>query len=311
MEADPKPITILHCPECKTYRVGIEGTKLGLFCESCGETEYFGAEVGYDSGFTCELAEAVIVHRVVSTFAEKVIDTSRDLYGSGVAHPSRLAGGAMHSLSIDALVLHQAVGSLCATGWAAAASLQLRAQLEILGNSAVIWNAEESMGYMAFKYSHSFLVETWNDSRRSDALRANAKEQLENGISKLPPEFRERATAFAFQNPLPRYWYQPEFRGPLQVINKYGADDIDQVYRELSSPAHGGYLGLRKFRDDPDDVHARPRQDPHSGSRAMNISSMLCLDQIHFRALVDGLPIEDSYRLLRDAIRHYGMKHPN
>lgn len=299
------PLTILHCPRCGNYRKGIADTRLGLFCDSCDKAEYFSAELDDDLGFTSELAEALTIHGLVISFAERIIRSGNEVFGAGAQHPLPLAGGALFSMSTDALVLHQAVGSLCATGWAATAALQLRAELEILLNSSVIWNAGESMEYMAFKYSHSFLVETWRDTSNTADLRSTVKGQIEDGISRLPSAFQEKANAFAFRDRLQKYWYKPEFNGPGDVISAYGAAGIDYVYRQLSSPAHGGFLGFRFFRDDPDSVHPEPRRDPSSKARTMNISSMLCLDQFHLRAFVDGLSIEARYRAIRDAISHY------
>ena len=273
--------------------------------ERCGSTDWLSVELGNGvRNYTGRLVEAVTVHGLVDSFSEKVATAGTEAHQH--QHPRPLAGGALHSLAADTLVLHRGVLSLCGAGWAAAASLLLRAQLELLMNSAVIWNAGGDMEFMAFKYSYSFLVAAMHDASISDAARHSSWQPVEHGISKLPAELRSRAEEFARQDTPRVYWYQPEFGRPRDVIKAYGAKDVEVVYRILSSPAHGGFIGLRQFRDSPDSVHADARHDPLSEARAMCISSILALDQAHFRALVDNLPDEREYSSLRLAVSHYG-----
>ncbi len=245
------------------------------------------------------------VHETADAYAETIIEKSRN--ASGTSHPFPLSAGALYNLSQDSLILHRSVAALCTAGWAAATPHLLRAQLEILGNSAVIWNDEEPE-YMAFKYQFSFLVTAYRKNTSDAGTRQNARAQLEEGIERLPEELQARARDFAFKDKLQGYWYRPEISGPTDAIEKYGRPEIKDTYRSLSSSVHGGFLGMRLFRDDPDRISAARRADPEAVARALSISSVVTMDQYHFRAHADGIDDSREFEFLRRLVVDFGRK---
>ena len=96
-------------------------------------------------------------------------------------------------------MLHRATATLCNNGWAAGSPLLLRAAMEVLMASAVIWDAGDRGDYMAFKFMYSFLRETHRDSSNPAALRQDAKEQLVKGIKRLPKALQRDAHNFSFK----------------------------------------------------------------------------------------------------------------
>ena len=286
---------------------GTVGRHPGFKCASCSATREFSVDLPGGSYFTPRWVEAFQVHDLVDSFSEKVSSAGLRLNAGGHRYP--IAGGALHSLATDALVLHRSVMTLCAGGWVAVTPLQLRASLEALLNSLVIWNSEENIEYMAFKYNYFFLAATFRNGNEERDVRADAKAQLEGVIQRLPPTLQQRGKDFAFMSKLPhQYWYQPDFKGPGDVIGRYSRPEIARLYRGLSSSAHAGFMGFRLFREDPDRIHSDPRSDPSAEARSLLVSSLLTLEQAHVRTLVDGLPVDPHYEALREAVVHYGQR---
>lgn len=296
----------LLCLRCGGYQTAVCDGNLGLHCSKCGVTEWRDSKDEQLSQAPLAVVEALFVHQLTDRFAAWITEIGRRQPSE--THPRPFAGGAIHCLSQDARVLHRSTRSLCMAGWVASAPLLLRAEFEILTNSAVIWNSGPDIEYMAFKYTHYFLVDTYRDQASSKEMRSRAKSELEKAIVRLPEEVRKKAREFAFHLKVPAYWYSPEVSGPTDAIKRFARSDVMDLYRSLSSSAHGGYLGLRLFRDDPDAIHAEARADPLAVTRALLGSSLFTIDQAHIRALIDGSICEKEYEEVRDVVIHYGEK---
>jgi hypothetical protein len=59
--------------------------------------------------------------------------------------------------------------------------------------------------------------------------------------------------------------------------------EIRFVYDTHSGGAHGGYLGLRILKDQPDQVHPNPRADPRSQNLALAGSTRILLEAMNIR----------------------------
>jgi hypothetical protein len=220
----------------------------------------------------------VAVHQAVVDYAvvvDKVVTA---------AHESRktptLAGGALFNLRADQVSLHRAILSLCEAGWAVGAGPILRTMLDILINVAVITEKRDQSEFRGFRYTYGIFKSQLNSPAYTDAQRKYFREQVRDGINHLPPEFRSKADNVIFKGKTPPYWFMPDFARPSAVIETLSTPDVQQLYKNLSSAAHGGFIGLRVFKDDPDTVHANPRADRRSQEMALLGSSRLTIEVV-------------------------------
>lgn len=297
----------LCCEKCATYRHAVAEDHIGFRCGECGSTVWTDIEVDEDglSQSSLLVTEMFCVHGVADSYAKSVIEKGLGLTSD--THPRPFSGAALHSLSQDSLVLHRSVATLCLSGWVAASPLLLRAQFEMLMNSSIIWN-DDDPEFMGFKYQYFYLVDGYRDHTSSRETKRNAKTQINAGIGGLPQVLRDRARDFAYKSKQQLYWYRPEISGPTDAIEKYGREGIADTYRYLSSSAHGGFLGMRLFRDEPNRVSASERVDPASCASAIGITSVLTMDQYHLRALVDETVCSDEFDVLRNVVIDFCRK---
>jgi hypothetical protein len=254
----------------------------------------------------CASPEAIRAHRKASIFADYVRTTAEERQGS---YEGRFAATALTSIQVDAQAIHGAVLSLCDGGWAFAAPVLLRTSFELLLSALVIARGEGDREYLGLRYTHAYLKAALREAQVGDSLRNDAREQLESAIGRLPVEVQMKVRQWAFKEPLEKFWYQPEFKGPSDVIKAYGNDAVRDQYQALCGPAHGGVLGLRVFRSEPDKVHPAPRCDPSPQSSALVLSSWFltqitrCVAHLH-NLLTDDVAAKlfAEHRLILKAI---------
>lgn len=201
----------------------------------------------------------------------------------GRISPHPLSGGALYALTADLFGMHNAVLSLCADGWAFTAVPLLRSMMDLLLSAAVIMEQEQDAEFRGFKYTHFFLKAELNEAALSPSDRAAVRARIEEGIELLPSEHQPRARDFMFRAPMRGYWYCPEFSRPTEVLDRLSSPDVRALYDAYSGGSHGGYLGLRILKDDPNHVHPNPRADSRSQNLALLISTRLLLDAMSVR----------------------------
>jgi hypothetical protein len=153
--------------------------------------------------------------------------------------------------------------------------------------------------YMGFKYTHAFLRPGTSITNHQPAVRGQIDPQLGAGIRRLPAELQARAAAWVADGRHQRYWFNPEFRNSGEVFKQTGRGQYAEMYDRLSGAAHGGFLGLRLFKDDPERIDPGPRRDRRSQSRALSYSSEILLEILHDHGIFEGFAGEESYIALR------------
>jgi hypothetical protein len=58
---------------------------------------------------------------------------------------------------------------------------------------------------------------------------------------------------------------------------------MHHIYDVYSGGSHGGFIGLRILKDEPDHVHPNPRPDPHSQNLALAASARILLEAMNVR----------------------------
>lgn len=210
---------------------------------------------------------------------------------------------ALHAISQDATITHRAVATLVRAGWSGSAAGLLRTLFDLLIAATAITNSRNPH-LMAFQYFYSGYRRMGRDDKRYDATaRRRAREETRNRIRRLPAEQRQPALAFIKDRDRP-YFFNPEWRSPTDVLGKIQVEDLPHVYSQLSAAAHGGFQGVRLFRDKPDERGINPQVPPGPHARSvLLISSRLLVELTSLRGAVEGLRLGPIEAALRTDIR--------
>ena len=195
---------------------------------------------------------------------------------------------ALVSITHETVILHRALGDLCLRGWSSAGTPIFRTMLDLTVSMLAIGHSSCSP-IAAFRYSHAcYRSETRRDDKPKE-WRAGAREFLMARISMLPQELQSAAKEVLNERD-GAYWFQPEFKRPTEIVEKFGNDQFQWLYKTFSSAAHGGFFGLRYFRDDPFGLNIHPRLPMGRAAAKLMLHSS--------RLLVDIVMLRDSYERL-------------
>jgi hypothetical protein len=163
---------------------------------------------------------------------------------------SPAAHGALFTLHRRAVVIHRAVRVLCITGWTPAAAILVRTLLDIIASTFAIVAKPEDSEYMGFKLMGSYLIQALKDPETPEDVRSLDLEQLNKLGAQLRGDCITRADHLIKDYKPQTYWYRPEYDNPGTIL-KSASPDLSWVYRILSGPVHGGFLGSGLFDDTP------------------------------------------------------------
>jgi len=205
--------------------------------------------------------------------------------------PNDIVRDALFVLAHDAICVHRAIAQLVLSGWSSPAAPLVRTLLDLTVSMLAILNgASPPLG--AFKYLYSNFRRFGRDMERSPADRARIRKQVRERIGQLPVTQRHDALK-AYAEKDRAYWFAPEWSSPSAVIEQFGAPGMAEFYRQFSAAAHGGFFGLRLFRDDPDRIDINPRLPP--GKHALSvifISAKLVVELTRGRDSYERLGLE-------------------
>lgn len=219
--------------------------------------------------------EVIDFHSKTYKFASKVNQLCFEQNEKETKYP--MASEALFSLSSDTVALHRAIKSLCESGWAFPCSILLRSMLDCMINVGIICNEPQKAEYMGFKYMHCYIKGTLSDSKSSKEHKDYAKRSLSQAIEKLPQNYKGKAQDF-FGQKRSAYWFNPEFSKPSDVLEKLASPGTQELYRIYSGSTHGGFIGNRIFRDEPDNTHPNPRADKKAQNLALVASSRFLIE---------------------------------
>jgi hypothetical protein len=215
--------------------------------------------------------------------------------------PNDIVRDALFVLSHDAACIHQAIGQLVFTGWSSPAAPLVRTLLDLMVSELAILNGA-SRPLAAFKYLYSNFRSLSRDMQLPATNRANMRKQVRQRIAQLPPEQRDDALR-AYAEKDRAYWFSPEWPSPSAVIAQFGVPGMADFYRQFSAAAHGGFFGLRLFRDQPDRIDINPRRPPSTHALSVAyISAKLLVEIARGRNEYEGLDIGSACSALVKAI---------
>jgi hypothetical protein len=244
-------------------------------------------------------------HRAIE-LAVKGAGRSATIYATA---PNDIVRDALFALSRDAVVIHRAVGDLVLSGWSGAATVLLRTLIDIQISILTIVNSRNPM-LAAFRYFYSTYRSFSRDHKHyTPELRREARETIRGRIASLPLNDRPTALRFLREKDRP-YWFAEEFRTPSAVIDRFATADVLDLYRQLSSAAHGGFLGLRLFSDNPSDLGVNPQLPIGDKAAFVALASARLLVEItSLRNHAEGLGLDEQCQRFREAL-HKGAMPP-
>lgn len=200
---------------------------------------------------------------------------------------NNLRRDAMFLLSHDSIRVHRAIGCLVDHGWSGPGAALTRTLMDI-SISAMALASSKNPGMAAFKYLYSGFRRHARDQSLPGDDRRRMFSQIRRRLAQLPEDLRAEALAIIKERDR-RYWFSPEWASPSAVIEVCGAPGLRWTYMQMSAAAHGGALGMRLFRDMPDEININ--SDP-IGPRAISLDLTSCrwlVETVRIRDLVEGL----------------------
>lgn len=236
----------------------------------------------------------------VTRFHGAVLDLAVEL--NGVANrlhdgrPNDIVHDAMFVISHDAICVHRAIGRLAASGWPAPGSVLVRTLLD-LAVSGIALNRSRDRTAAAFRFMYSGLRDMSRNLDFPQAARRHAFSQLRERLRMIKAEKKPEILRAIRDRSRP-YWFAPEWKSPAHVLEDEAHPDLAKLYRVYSAVAHGGYLGMRFFREDPDKLSINPEKvGPRAASLDMT-SSRVLLAILGLWTTMEGLGLESKVRAL-------------
>lgn len=195
---------------------------------------------------------------------------------------------ALVSITHETVILHRGLGDLCFEGWSGAAAPIFRTMLDLMVSLLAIGHSSCPQ-IAAFRYFHAGYRRETRRTEKSREWRADARRFLMARISMLQEEFQSAAKDVLNEKD-GAYWFQPEFKNPTEIVERFGNDQFQWLYRTFSAAAHGGFFGLRYFRDAPFELSINPRLPMGSAAAKLILHSS--------RLLVDVIMARDGYERL-------------
>lgn len=244
--------------------------------------------------------------RMVTKFHNEVLDLAVRINESANGIYEGQANDIVHDaifvMNHDAICVHRAIGQLVTSGWPAPAAALVRTLLD-LAVSAVALDRSRDRTVAAFRYMYSGLRNLSRDASFSRETRQDAFRQVRDRL-KLIPEVKHPELIRVIKEKSRAYWFSPEWPNPSEVLGQEVHQDLARMYRLFSSVAHGGYLGMRIFKEDPDHIGVNPETPP--GPRAANLDLTSCrvlLPILGLRVVIQSLPsLLDEVRGLTERI---------
>jgi Family of unknown function (DUF5677) len=229
------------------------------------------------------LPELLILNDEILKLCELIINISSENYNEKNFPLSR---GVFERLHYEAISMHKGIIEICSFGRSNLAGILLRTPYDLLITLYVI--AEKDNEYRAFKYLFWELLK--NEISEETAGYSKA-------IAHLSDKDKSRAIEYIDKRDYRNYWFNPDFNAPTDVIKKRATatNDLFSLYRMLSNISHGGYMGIKVFKDNDDKPNINPISSPKSANLVVLTSGRLLLEICHLRIQYEALGIDSVY----------------
>jgi hypothetical protein len=217
------------------------------------------------------------------------------------AEPKEIVRGALFSILHDAVIVHRAIGELVNRGWSSPGAALARTMLDLTVSMVAIIKSKNPP-LAAFRYFNASYRQIARDQVYSSEFRRSVRTLIRDQIDQLQPEDRPAAFQFLKEKDRP-YWFWEEWKSPSEVIAAFASPKVQESYKRLSAAAHGGYLGLRVFRDRFDEYYINPRLPLGTQAILVSVSSSRYLiELVSIRSQYEELNLESLCTKLRELI---------
>lgn len=227
-----------------------------------------------------------ICHRRVIDLAVSTQQRSVEKYASA---PNSIVRDGFFVLVHDAVCAHRALAAVIDAGWPGPGATMARILMDQTVSAIAISNSQ-SPEMAAFRYLYGGLRRHQRDQAFPASDRRAMFGQIRRRLALFTPQQRSEAAQVLRERDR-QYWFNPEFKSPADVIDRFAVPGLRWVYLQLSGTAHGSFFGMRLFRENPDAISINPEPP---GRRA------LALDLLGCRLLLELL-------LIRDTVERLGM----
>lgn len=225
------------------------------------------------------------IHFAAVSLASKSSESSANRYESS---SNDIVRDAHYLLLHDAVCVFRAIFELTRSGWSDSAAALTRTLLDLRISQLAIINSD-SPELAAFKYLYSGLRDFSRNAEFDRTARSSIRAQVRARIALLSPENQRLALA-AIKDRTRPYWFAPEWASPSEVLTKFENSERSEDYRQYSSATHGGYFGLRTYREEPDKIDINPRASlGRRGCVIALMSSLILIDIIATRSNAEEL----------------------
>lgn len=220
-------------------------------------------------------------------------ECQRRSYHKFAGEPKDIVRGALFSISHDAVIVHRAIGELVENGWSSPGAALARTMLDLTVSMVAILQSKNPP-LAAFRYFNASHRQIIRDQSFGCETRRSLRELIRFQISQLPSEDRPAALQFLKEKDRP-YWFWEEWQSPAAVISAFASPKIQEAYKRFSAAAHGGYLGLRIFRDRSYEHDINPRLPPRKQASLVSISSSrFLIELVSGRSNYEELELETT-----------------
>jgi hypothetical protein len=208
---------------------------------------------------------------------------------------------AIFNIVHDAIIIHRSIQGLVFNGWSSSGAILERTLLDLTISMIAIVNSKNPT-LAAFSYFNANHRQILRDNSFSIKTKQEIKQLIRKQIQQLKPEDRTLAYKFLREKNRP-YWFWQEWNSPKKVIEAFASTSVLEDYQTLSSAAHGGFYGLKYFRDNGTEYNLNPRLP--FGRLAMLVSaatSRKLIEIVSVRGLFENLNLESKCSNLRERI---------
>lgn len=190
--------------------------------------------------------------------AAKLAYDSQELSIEGFKDSSNLiVKSAIFNIFHEAIIIHQSIGELVYSGRSSSGAILARTILDLTVSLIAIVKSRNP-NLAPFRYFNSNHRQMLRDKTISSDLRREIRDLIRGQIDLLSPEDKPKAYRISKEKDR-AYWFWEEWKNPSEIITNFASQHISEAYKQYSSASHGGFYGLKIFRDKSLEYDVNPR----------------------------------------------------
>lgn len=246
--------------------------------------------------------EKLLTAKELHNFATELAWNSQEISSKKFFNQSvPIVNYAIFNIFHDAMIVHQSIRGLVYNGWSSSGAILVRTMIDLtISLIAIVKSANSTLA--AFKYFNHNHKQVLRDNNFSLEERRNIRKLIKNQTNQLSTTDKEEADKFLKEKNRP-YWFCGEWSKPTDVLEQFASSHIIEEYQRLSSAAHGGFYGLKYFRDRFDEYEITARLPIGRQAILVSVSSSRKLiGLVSIRNQYEDLGLEQSCEELMERL---------